>query len=143
MYKWEVRRTIKAYFSFSFALSSFVPGWRTNTITTPKESKSQCSPCWSDEQLSPPQLYCTQTILHSPTEPSLPLGNSLCHSLLLSNNGSALHGQQRREVRPRVGGKKPPRRMYACFSSLMHFYIRPSWHDVVMLAFMTTITQER
>ncbi|AWO96005.1 putative N-lysine methyltransferase SETD8 isoform 3 [Scophthalmus maximus] len=88
-------------------------GWRTNTITTPKESKSQCSPCWSDEQLSPPQLYCTQTILHSPTEPSLPLGNSLCHSLLLSNNGSALHGQQRREVRPRVGGKKPPRRIAA------------------------------
>ncbi|GAA6223594.1 N-lysine methyltransferase KMT5A [Lates japonicus] len=96
-------------------------GRRTNTIsTTPKDSKSQCLPCWSAEQPSPPQLYCPQTCLRSPAEPSLPLSNSLCHSLLLTDNSSALHGHQRRDVRhPRRGdrskveGKKTPRRIAA------------------------------
>ncbi|XP_056258842.1 N-lysine methyltransferase KMT5A-A [Seriola aureovittata] len=96
-------------------------GRRTNTIsTTPKASKSQCSPCWSDEQPSPPQLYCSQTCLRSPAEPSLPLSNSLCHSLLLTDNSGALHSHQRRGVRhqrratrPKVEGKKPPRRIAA------------------------------
>ncbi|XP_019938019.1 N-lysine methyltransferase KMT5A-A isoform X1 [Paralichthys olivaceus] len=86
---------------------------RANTITTPKDSKSQCSPCWTDEQPSPPQLYCPQACLRSSTEPSLPLSNSLCHTLLLTGNNSALHGRKRRDVRPKVGGKKPPRRIAA------------------------------
>ncbi|XP_034457911.1 N-lysine methyltransferase KMT5A-A [Hippoglossus hippoglossus] len=88
-------------------------GRRTNTIATPKDAKSQCSPFWTDEQPSPPQLYCPQTCFRSPTETSLPLGNSLCHTLLLTGNGSALRGHKRRDVRPKVGGKKPPRRIAA------------------------------
>lgn len=98
-------------------------GRRTNTIsTTPKDSKtgfpemessySQCSPCWSDEQPSPPQLHCTQTCLRSSTELPLPLGNSLAHAPLhASNNGGALHSIQRRGVRLKVKGKKSTRRI--------------------------------
>ncbi|XP_040914600.1 N-lysine methyltransferase KMT5A-A [Toxotes jaculatrix] len=96
-------------------------GRRTNTIsTTPKDSKSQCSPCWLDEQPSPPQLCCTQTCLRSPAEPSLPRSNSLCRSPLLTDNSSSLHSHQRRDVRhqrrdvrPKVEGKRPPRRIAA------------------------------
>ncbi|XP_070706884.1 N-lysine methyltransferase KMT5A-A [Pempheris klunzingeri] len=87
-------------------------GRRTNTISaTPKDSKtdfpemessySQCSPCWSDEQPSPPQLYCSQTCLRSPTDLSLPLGNSLSNTPLHAN-----HSRQRRGVRLKVKGKK-------------------------------------
>lgn len=105
-----------------FVIYSFLPGRTTNT--TPKDSKtdvpgmessySQCSPCWSDEQPSPPQLHCTQTCLRSPTEVSLPLSNSLSHSPLHTNNSSALHSHQRRGVRLKVKGKKSTIRMYAC-----------------------------
>ncbi|KAK1883808.1 N-lysine methyltransferase KMT5A-A [Dissostichus eleginoides] len=84
-------------------------GRRTNSISaTPKDSKtdfpemessySQCSPCWLDEH--PPQLHCAQTCLRSPSELPLPLGNSLSHAPLHSNNNSGtLHGLQRRPVR--------------------------------------------
>lgn len=105
-----------------FFIYCFLPGRTTNT--TPKDSKtdvpgmessySQCSPCWSDEQPSPPQLHCTQTCLRSATEVSLPLSNSLSHSPLHTNNNSALHNHQRRGVRLKVKGKKSTIRMYAC-----------------------------
>lgn len=104
-----------------FFIHSFLSGRITNT--TPKDSKtdlpemessySQCSPCWSDEQPSPPQLFCTQTRLRSPTELSLPLSNSLSHAPLHANNSSALHSHQRRGVRLKVKGKKSTIRMYA------------------------------
>ncbi|XP_008323830.1 N-lysine methyltransferase KMT5A-A isoform X2 [Cynoglossus semilaevis] len=87
--------------------------YRTNTITMPKDSKSWCPPCWSDEQLSPPQLYCSQTCLPSQTESSLPLSNGICHSLLLSDTVSSLHRHQRRKVRPKSDRKKTPQRIAA------------------------------
>ncbi|XP_035524101.1 N-lysine methyltransferase KMT5A-A [Morone saxatilis] len=88
-------------------------GRRTNIISaTPKDSQtdfpemessySQCLPCWSDEQ-----RYRTQTCLRSPTELAMPRSNSLSHTPLhANNNGSALHGHQRRGVRLKVKGKK-------------------------------------
>ncbi|XP_078127245.1 N-lysine methyltransferase KMT5A-A [Sander vitreus] len=91
-------------------------GRRTNPVsTTPKHSKtnfpemessySQCSPCWSDDQPSPPQLHCAQNCLRSPTE--LPLRDSLSHApLLANNNGSTLHSHQRRGVRLKPKAKK-------------------------------------
>lgn len=107
-----------------FLIHSFLPGRITNAIsTTPKDSKtnflekessySQCSPCWSDEQPSPPQFYCTQTCLRSPSDLSLPLSNSLSHTPLHANNSSAIHSNQRRGVRLKVKGKKSTKRMYA------------------------------
>ncbi|KAA8584286.1 hypothetical protein FQN60_008071, partial [Etheostoma spectabile] len=91
-------------------------GRRTNPIsTTAKHSKthfpemessySQCSPCWSDEQPSPPQLHCAQNCLRPPTE--LPLRDSLSHApLLANNNGSSRLSHQRRGVRLKPKGKK-------------------------------------
>ncbi|XP_034752063.1 N-lysine methyltransferase KMT5A-A [Etheostoma cragini] len=91
-------------------------GRRTNPIsTTAKHSKtrfpemessySQRSPCWSDEQHSPPQLHCAQNCLRPPTE--LPLRDSLSHApLLANNNGGSLHSRQRRAVRLKPKGKK-------------------------------------
>ncbi|XP_026210002.1 N-lysine methyltransferase KMT5A-A isoform X2 [Anabas testudineus] len=85
-------------------------GWRLGSISSStKDSKSQCVSCWSDEQPSPTQLYCSQTCLRSPTQgSSLPLSNSLSHSLHTNiNNSSSLQSRQRRrEVRPKVIGKK-------------------------------------
>lgn len=94
-------------------------GRTTNTISaTPKDLKAdmessygQCSPCWSDEQRSPPQLHCPQTCLFSPPELNLSFTNSLSHTPLHANNGSALHGRPRRGARAKVIGKKPTRRM--------------------------------
>ncbi|XP_030598010.1 N-lysine methyltransferase KMT5A-A [Archocentrus centrarchus] len=88
----------------------------STTTTEPKadfteNSYSQCSPCWSDEQPSPPQLHCAETCLHSHPGLSLPLSNGLAHSLLHTNNGSALHSHQRRGTRVKVIGKKSTRRM--------------------------------
>ncbi|XP_044029418.1 N-lysine methyltransferase KMT5A-A [Siniperca chuatsi] len=73
---------------------------------TEMESYTQFSPCWSDEQLLPPQLHCTQTCLRSSTELPLPLSNGLSHTPFHANNSSALHGHQRRAVRLKVKGKK-------------------------------------
>lgn len=90
-------------------------GRRTNTISakvqdselTERESSySQCSPCWSDEQPSPPQLHYTQTCLRSPADRSLPLGSSLSHTPLLTNNSTAHLSHQRRDVRHKVKAKK-------------------------------------
>nr|XP_046230471.1 N-lysine methyltransferase KMT5A-A [Scatophagus argus] len=92
-------------------------GRRTNAISpTPKDSKaalsemessySQCSPCWSDEQPSPPQLYCTQSCLRSSADLPLPLSSSLSHTPLHANNSSALHSKPRRGVLLKVKGKK-------------------------------------
>lgn len=97
----------------------FLSGRRTNTISaTPKDSTtdfpemessySQCSPCWSDEQPSPPQLFCRRSSADLP----LPRGNSLSHAPLHASNNSALHGHQRRAVRRKVKGKKSTLRMY-------------------------------
>uniref|UniRef100_A0A3Q3IM20 [histone H4]-lysine(20) N-methyltransferase n=1 Tax=Monopterus albus TaxID=43700 RepID=A0A3Q3IM20_MONAL len=89
-------------------------GRGTNTTsTTPKDSKSQSAPCRIGEQPPPPQHHC----LHSPAEPSLPLGMSRSPSLLHHNNSSALHSHQRRDVRPKAKGKRPPRRTAAAKSS--------------------------
>eukprot|EP00064_Thunnus_orientalis_P018945 superscaffoldBa00004539_g19054 len=66
----------------------------------------QCSPCWSDEQPSPPQLHRSQTFLRSPAELPQPLGNSLSHTSYQTNNRRAPHGQQRSRVRNRVKDKK-------------------------------------
>lgn len=87
----------------------------TTTSATPKDcqtdstetrsSYSQCSPCWSDEQPSPPQLHCSQTCLHD-----LPLPLAHSHAPLHTNNGGALHGRQR-GARAKVTGKKSTRRM--------------------------------
>ena len=74
-----------------------------------ESSYSQCSPCWSDEQPSPPQLFCRR----SPADLALPRGNSLSHAPLHASNNSALHGHQRRGVRLKVKGKKSTLRMYA------------------------------
>ncbi|KAM7392422.1 hypothetical protein PAMA_007508 [Pampus argenteus] len=74
-------------------------GRRTNTIsTTTKDSTSdftemessfiQCSPCWSDEQPSPPQLH------------------RVSHTSYQTNNRRAPHSQQRSRVRNRVKEKK-------------------------------------
>ncbi|XP_026153069.1 N-lysine methyltransferase KMT5A-A-like isoform X2 [Mastacembelus armatus] len=85
---------------------------RTNAIgTTPNDSKSQCSPCLSGEQPSPPQLHRPP----SPSSPSLPHSNSLSHSFLHTKNssGGARHRHQRRDAHPKVKGKKPPRRLAA------------------------------
>lgn len=93
-------------------------GRRTNSInTTTKDSQSdftemessfiQCSPCWSDEQPSPPQLHrSAQTFLCSSAELPQPLGNSLSHAAYQTNNRRAPHGQQRSRVRNRVKDKK-------------------------------------
>ncbi|XP_068190624.1 N-lysine methyltransferase KMT5A-A isoform X2 [Antennarius striatus] len=72
---------------------------------------SQCSPCWSDEQPLPPQLYCTPTCLRSPTDLSLPLGNNLSHTPLHANNSSSVLNRKRRGVRLKVIGKKSTRRI--------------------------------
>ncbi|XP_058473560.1 N-lysine methyltransferase KMT5A-A [Solea solea] len=94
--------------------TSIITTTTTTTTTMPKDSKSLCSPCWSDEQqLSPPQLLCPQTCLRSPTEPSLPLSNGRCHSLLFTGNSSTLHGHKRRKMRPKVEGKKMAQRIAA------------------------------
>lgn len=97
-------------------------GRRANAIgCTPKDSQtdfpdtessfSQCSPCWSDEQPSPPQLCRAQTCLRSPAEHPLPLSNSLSHAALHANNnggvgGGAFHSHQRKTVRLKVKAKK-------------------------------------
>uniref|UniRef100_A0A3Q3W4T4 [histone H4]-lysine(20) N-methyltransferase n=1 Tax=Mola mola TaxID=94237 RepID=A0A3Q3W4T4_MOLML len=74
-----------------------------------ESSYSQRSLCWSDEQLSPPQIYRTQTCRHSPADLPLPLSHSLSHSPLHANSNSSsstLHSPQRRGVRLKVKGKK-------------------------------------
>lgn len=112
--KWLILRKHKLhsfFFLIFYRLFPPSPDYRTNTITMPKDSKSWCPPCWSDEQLSPPQLYCSQTCLPSQTESSLPLSNGICHSLLLSDTVSSLHRHQRRKVRPKSDRKKTPQRM--------------------------------
>ncbi|XP_067341395.1 N-lysine methyltransferase KMT5A-A isoform X2 [Channa argus] len=91
-------------------------GWRPNTIsTTPKDSKSQCSSCWKEEHSSPPQHFYPATCFRSTTEAALPLSNSLSHAVHTNtNNSTALHSRrQRREVRPKVIGKKQPIRRIA------------------------------
>ncbi|XP_042250755.1 N-lysine methyltransferase KMT5A-A [Thunnus maccoyii] len=97
-------------------------GRRINTISaTTKDSEFtemessfiQCSPCWSDEQPSPPQLHRSQTFLRSPAELPQPLGNSLSHTSYQTNNRRAPHGQQRSRVRNRVKDKKSTPRLYA------------------------------
>lgn len=84
-----------------------------------KESTySQCSPCWSEEQPSPPQLYCTQTCLRPPAELPLPLSNSLSHAPLHTKSNGVIRNRQRRGVRLKVKGKKSTIRMWAHFSTL-------------------------
>ncbi|KAM3874241.1 N-lysine methyltransferase KMT5A-A [Diretmus argenteus] len=78
-------------------------------FTERESSYSQCSPCWSDEQPSPPpppSLHYTQTCLRSPTELSLPLSNSKSHAALLAKNSAAHLNHQRRGIRHKVKGKK-------------------------------------
>lgn len=76
-------------------------------------SYSQRSPCWSSDQPTLPQLFCTPTCLRPPHDSPMPLGNSLSHASLHGNNsnGGTLQGKQRRGARAKVMGKKPTRRM--------------------------------
>ncbi|KAK2818595.1 hypothetical protein Q5P01_024156 [Channa striata] len=97
-------------------------GWRPHTISpTPKDAKSQRLPCWTDEQSSPPQHYCPQNCFRSPTEPTLPLSNSLSHTVQTNtNNSSALHSRrQRRDARPKVIGKETANTKNVRTSSLL------------------------
>lgn len=116
--------------------SVFCPGRTTDSISStlrdPKldlmatgSSYSQRSPCWSSDQPTLPQLFCTQTCLRPPHESPMPLGNSLSHASLHgnNNNGGTLHGKQRRGARAKVMGKKPTRRTYAYIITLNCKYI--------------------
>lgn len=104
-----------------FLLPTF-PDRVTSTIsTTPNDSKtdfpemesshSQRSLCWSDGQLSPPQISHTQTCFSSPSD--LPFSNNVTsiplHNNNSSQNGRALHSLQRR-VHFKVKGKKSAKR---------------------------------
>ncbi|KAF6726124.1 N-lysine methyltransferase SETD8-A [Oryzias melastigma] len=71
---------------------------------------SQCSPCWPDEQPSPPQLHWTQTSLRPPPDTARLLSKSLSPAPLHSNNGDALRAQQRRGALAIGRGKKTSRR---------------------------------
>ncbi|XP_013877943.1 N-lysine methyltransferase SETD8-A [Austrofundulus limnaeus] len=77
-------------------------------FTETESSYSRCSPFWSTEKLSPPQLHCTQVCLRSSSELPMPFNNSLSHSPLHANNnnGSTLYSHQRRGARAKVTGKK-------------------------------------
>ncbi|XP_041826699.1 N-lysine methyltransferase KMT5A-A [Melanotaenia boesemani] len=110
-------------------------GRAADTINaTPRDAKSdftetastysQRSPCWSDEQLLPPQLHC----LRSPAEAPLPLGKTLPHTPLQASNSSSLHQRrgawtnskakktsQRTHSRPKTGGKNSQNRKVTDF----------------------------
>lgn len=86
-------------------------------FTETESSYSRCSPCWSTEQLPPPQLHCTQVCLCSSSELPMPFSNSLSHSPfhanISNNNGRTFYSHQRRGAGAKVTGKKS-RGMYAC-----------------------------
>lgn len=105
-----------------FSILSTLPDRITSTIsTTPNDSnadfpemessRSQRSLCWSDEQLSPPQIAHTQTCFSPPGDLPLPFSNNLTTIPLHNNNKNsrALHNLQRR-VHFKVKGKKSAKR---------------------------------
>lgn len=75
-------------------------------IPEKESSHSQRSPCWSEKQPSPPQLYRTQICLRPSAEYPLSLDNSLSHSPLHTNGNGVLRGHQRRAVRLKVTANK-------------------------------------
>lgn len=90
------------------------PGRISEGDVPEKESSySQCSPCWSEEEPSPPQRYCAQTCLRPPVELPLPLNNSLSHSPLHANANGVLRSRQRRAVRLKVTANKSTIRITA------------------------------
>lgn len=111
------------YLLSCFSILSTLPDRITSTIsTTPNDSKtdfpkmessrSQRSLCWSDEQLSPPQISHTQTCFSPPGDLPLPFSNNLTTIPLHNNNNKnsrALHSLQRR-VHFKVKGKKSAKR---------------------------------